>query len=56
MNFVSISCGGIADWGFGALRDRQVPLHLIFGLFAAAAGVSIAFVLLIKPSRDVDAS
>ena len=26
MNLVSISCGGFADWGFGALRDRHVPL------------------------------
>ena len=23
MNFVSISCGGLTDWGFGVLRDRQ---------------------------------
>ena len=23
MNLVSISCGGFADWGFGALRDRR---------------------------------
>ena len=22
MNLVSISCGGLADWGFGVLRDR----------------------------------
>ena len=37
MNLVSISCGGLADWGFGALRDRQVPLNVIFGAFAGAA-------------------
>ena len=37
MNFVSISCGGLADWGFGVLRDRQVPLSVIFGVFAGAA-------------------
>ena len=49
MNFVSISCGGFADWGFGALRDRHVPLNLIFGVFALVALVSIALVLLIKP-------
>ena len=23
MNLVSISCGGLADWGFGAMRDRD---------------------------------
>jgi MFS family permease len=49
MNFVSISCGGFADWGFGVLRDRQVPLFGIFGVFASAAIVSIALVLLIRP-------
>ena len=37
MNLVSISCGGFADWGFGALRDRQVPLFGIFAVFASAA-------------------
>ena len=49
MNLVSISCGGFADWGFGALRDRQVPLFGIFGVFASAAIVSIVLVLLIRP-------
>ena len=34
MNLVSISCGGFADWGFGLLRDRHVPLFGIFGIFA----------------------
>src|SRR5437867_2232258 len=34
MNLVSISCGGFADWGFGHLRDRHVPLQLTFGIFA----------------------
>ena len=49
MNFVSISCGGIADWGFGALRDRQVPLNAIFGAFALAAVASVALVLMVRP-------
>jgi sugar phosphate permease len=49
MNLVSISCGGLADWGFGALRDRQVPLQVIFGVFAAVALVSVLLVLLIRP-------
>ncbi len=51
MNLVSISCGGFADWGFGILRDRQVPLNMIFGIFASAAIVSVALVLLIRPRR-----
>jgi len=51
MNFVSISCGGFADWGFGLLRDRHVPLFAIFGLFASVAIVSVVLVLLIKPRQ-----
>lgn len=50
MNLVSISCGGLADWGFGALRDKKVPLDVIFGLFAGAAVVSVVLVLLIRPN------
>jgi len=49
MNLVSISCGGFADWGFGMMRDRNVPLFGIFSVFASAAVVSIVLVLLIKP-------
>jgi len=51
MNLVSISCGGFADWGFGILRDRQVPLFGIFSVFASAAIVSIVLVLLIRPRQ-----
>ena len=53
MNLVSISCGGLADWGFGVMRDRQIPLMGIFGVFATAAIVSIVLVLLIRP-RDTE--
>lgn len=49
MNFFSISCGGLADWGFGELRDRHVPLNLIFGIFAGTATISVVLVLLIRP-------
>jgi len=49
MNLVSISCGGFADWGFGALRDRHVPLNVIFGVFAGVALLSVAIVLQIRP-------
>ncbi len=49
MNLVSISCGGFADWGFGLLRDRHVPLFGIFGVFAGVAVLSAFLVLLIRP-------
>lgn len=52
MNFVSISCGGVADWGFGKLRDLNVPLNVIFGLFAATTVISVVLVLLIRPKRE----
>jgi MFS family permease len=52
MNFVSISCGGFGDWAFGALRDRHVPLNLIFGAFAGVALLSIFIVLLIRPGQQ----
>jgi MFS family permease len=51
MNLVSISCGGLADWGFGALRDRHVTMFTIFGVFAAVAVLSIVIVLMIRPSH-----
>ena len=53
MNLVSISCGGFADWGFGWLRDRHVPLNVIFGVFAGVALLSVLIVLLIKPRSDL---
>ncbi len=49
MNLVSISCGGFGDVAFGALRDRGVPLDVIFGTFAGVAAVSVVIVLLIRP-------
>src|SRR5688572_27536353 len=55
MNLVSISCGGFADWGFGILRDKGVPLFGIFSVFASAAVLSVLLVLLIKP-RHSDAA
>ena len=53
MNFVSISCGGLADWGFGILRDQQVPLNVIFSAFASLAVLSVALVLMIRPKPDL---
>ena len=52
MNLVSISCGGFADWGFGVLRDRDVPLNVIFGVFAGIALLSVGIVLLIRPREE----
>jgi MFS family permease len=52
MNMASISCGGVADWAFGALRDARVPLDAIFGTFSGAAVVSVVLVLLIRPRED----
>lgn len=52
MNFVSISFGGFADVGFGALRDHNVPLNIIFGVFAGVALISVVLVLLIKPRPE----
>jgi len=54
MNLVSISCGGLADWGFGLMRDRHLPLTLIFSVFASAAVVSIVLVLMIRPTEDTN--
>jgi MFS family permease len=50
LNLAGISCGGLADVGFGWLRDQQVPLPLIFGGFAALACLSAGLVLCIRPS------
>lgn len=52
MNLVSISCGGLGDWAFGALQDRGVGLPLIFGCFTGVALLSLIVVLLIRPGAD----
>ncbi len=52
MNLVSTSCGGLADWGFGAMRDAKMPLNVIFGTFAATAMISVVLVLLIRPRAE----
>lgn len=54
MNFVSISCGGLADWGFGVLRDREVPLSIIFSGFAGLTIISVFLVLLIRPRQTAN--
>ncbi len=52
MNFVSMMCGGFADWGFGVMTDRQVPLNLIFGVFALVCVIALGLVLLIRPKPE----
>ncbi|MFM8275099.1 MAG: MFS transporter [Gemmata sp.] len=54
MNLVSISCGGLADWGFGAMRDRGAALNVIFSVFASAAILSVVLVLLIRPNSSTE--
>jgi MFS transporter, Spinster family, sphingosine-1-phosphate transporter len=54
MNLVSISCGGLADYGFGMLRDAKMPLLGIFGIFASVAAFSILLVLMIQPKESVE--
>lgn len=56
MNLVSISCGGLADVGFGVLRDQGVALNLIFGAFASVCVVSVVLVLLIRPRPGLEKS
>ncbi len=53
MNLVSISCGGLADWGFGILRDRHVPLNVIFSAFASLAILSIVLIMLVQPRKEL---
>ncbi|MBY0586780.1 MFS transporter [bacterium] len=50
MNMLSISGGGFADWGFGILSDRGVPLNITFGIFGGIALFSVLLVLLIRPT------
>ena len=49
MNFVSISCGGLADWGFGIMRDAKLPLNGIFAIFASLALLAVGLMLCIRP-------
>ncbi len=58
MNFVSISCGGVADWLFGALRDAGAPNNGIFAAFGVIALVGAALMVLVARSlpREPQAS
>lgn len=54
MNFISISLGGTADYGFGVLRKAGVGTGVIFAGFAAAVVVSVVCMLLIKPRSTAE--
>jgi hypothetical protein len=51
MNLVSITCGGLGDWGFGRLQDQGIALNYIFGVFAGIALLSVFIVLFIRPKE-----
>ncbi len=51
MNFVSMMCGGLADWGFGRMTDMHVPLNIIFSVFALVCVFSLVLVLMIRPKQ-----
>jgi MFS family permease len=53
MNFVSMMCGGAADWGFGYMSDQGVPLNMIFGVFSCICIVSVGIVMMIRPREQV---
>ncbi len=53
MNFVSVGCGGFADWGYGKLRTAKVEDNVSFALFAAVVVLSVGLVLLIRPKAEV---
>ena len=52
MNFVSIICRGLADWGLGDPEDRKIPLDASLGEFAGAAAIAVALALFIRPKGD----
>lgn len=51
MNLVSISCGGLADWGFGVLRDQGASEPMVFGAFSGLALLAGLLVLCIRPRQ-----
>lgn len=53
MNFVSISCGGFADWIYGICQDRGLGDQVFFGVVAGATLFSAVLVLLIRPRPEL---
>jgi MFS family permease len=55
MNLVSISCGGLADFWFGKMRDAKLPLNVIFGMFSLTVIASVVLILLVRPKPELSA-
>ncbi len=55
MNLVSISCGGLADWAFGRMRDAGLPLNVSFAAFAAMALAAVGLMLWVARMLPVTA-
>ena len=55
MNLVSISCGGLADFWFGKMRDAKLPLNVIFGMFSLTVVASVVLILLVRPKPELSA-
>ena len=55
MNLVSISCGGLADFWFGKMRDAKIPLNVIFGMFSLTVVASVVLILLVRPKPELSA-
>lgn len=53
MNFVSISCGGFADWIYGYCQDQHLGDDVFFGIVALATLFSAGLVLLIRPKPEL---
>jgi MFS family permease len=51
MNLVSITAGGWFTKKIGALRDAHVAPPLLFCLCAAAAAISVALILFVRPNQ-----
>jgi MFS transporter, Spinster family, sphingosine-1-phosphate transporter len=56
MNFVSISCGGLADVAYGVLRDRSVAGPVIFIGFAALSALAVGCAYFIRPRPELVAA
>ena len=53
MNFVSISCGGFADWIYGVCQDQGLGDNVFFGVVAGATLFSAGLVLMIRPRPEL---
>lgn len=49
LNFFSISCGGLADWLFGVLKDRHISNETIFTIFGLISVISVVLILFVRP-------